>query len=101
MSRNLIAVRNPKWKTAKMIKIDGDGNPVLESDGVTYVSEVVNDSDGNPIKIIECECKWSHLGDDTQDWLPFTADARDPELHGRNLYADLAAGKHGTVADEE
>tara|TARA_R100000742_G_C4233796_1_gene54797 strand:+ start:433 stop:735 length:303 start_codon:yes stop_codon:yes gene_type:complete len=100
MSRNLIGVKNPKWKTAKQIRLDADGNPVYEADGKTYISDVINDSDGNPIKIIECECQWSHLGDNTQEWLAFTADARDPEKHGRDLYTALVNGDHGTVADE-
>ena len=56
MSITLVAVRNPKWETRK----DNDGN-------------VINDSDGNPIKVINCETQWSHLGDTTQAWLPFTA----------------------------
>ena len=83
MSITLVAVRNPKWETRK----DNDGN-------------VINDSDGNPVKVINCECQWSHLGDNTQAWLPFTADADDTEQHGKDLYAALVNGDHGTVADE-
>ena len=30
--------------------------------------------------------------------LPFTASPNDPEPHGRQLYADLAEGKHGPIA---
>ena len=29
---------------------------------------------------------------------PFTARADDPEEHGRTLFADLVAGKHGPIA---
>ena len=83
MSITLVAVRNPKWETRK----DNDGN-------------VINDSDGNPIKVINCETQWSHLGDNTQAWLPFTAYVHDPEQHGKDLYAALVNGDHGTVADE-
>ncbi len=51
MSISLVSVRNPKWKTAKQIRLDADGNPVYEADGKTYISDVINDSDGNPIDI--------------------------------------------------
>lgn len=100
MSITLIAVRNPQWKTVKQPKLDADGNPVMESDGETYVSEVVNDADGNPVKVINCECQWSHLGDDTQEWFPFTASPDDIEQHGKDLYNAIVAGDHGAIADE-
>ena len=87
MSITLVAVRNPKWKTIKTERLDSDGN-------------VVNDSDGNPIKVIDCECQWSHLGDNTQNWLPFSADARDTEQHGKDLYAALVNGDHGSITAE-
>lgn len=32
------------------------------------------------------------------DFIPFTASPDDPEAHGRQLYADLKAGKYGPVA---
>ncbi|ELL8495482.1 DUF4376 domain-containing protein [Salmonella enterica] len=32
------------------------------------------------------------------DFIPFTASPDDPEEHGRQLYADLKAGKYGPVA---
>ena len=83
MSITLVAVRKPKWKTIK----DAGGDPV-------------NDSEGNPIKVIDCEAQWSHLGDNTQEWIAFTADANDTEQHGKDLYAALVNGDHGTVADE-
>ncbi|EMQ9351073.1 DUF4376 domain-containing protein [Salmonella enterica] len=31
------------------------------------------------------------------DFIPFTASPDDPEAHGRQLYADLKAGKYGSV----
>tara|TARA_R100000458_G_C8144203_1_gene154228 strand:+ start:220 stop:471 length:252 start_codon:yes stop_codon:yes gene_type:complete len=83
MSITLIATRNPQWKTIT----DDDGN-------------AVNDSEGNPIKVINCECQWSHLGDNTQDWLPFTASATDTAQHGKDLYNAFVNGDHGTIANE-
>ena len=100
MSITLIAVRNPQWKTTTQIRTDDDGNPVYEADGETYISDVVNDENGNPVRVINCECQWSHLGDNTQEWLPFTADSRDIEQHGRDLYNAIVAGEHGAIADE-
>ena len=87
MSITLIAVRNPQWKTIKYERLDDDGN-------------VVNDADGNPVKVIDCECQWSHLGDDTQEWLPFTANPDDVAQHGKDLYAALVNGDHGAIAAE-
>ena len=80
----LIAVRNPKWITLK------------DSDGV-----VENDSEGNPFKMIECEAKWTHLGDETQEWLPFGAVPWDVEKHGRDLYNAMVNGEHGEILEEE
>ena len=80
MSITLIKVRNPKWFTKK----DDDG-------------KVINDSDGNPIRFINCEAQWSHLG---ERWLPFTANKDDVEKHGRDLYNALVNGDHGSIADE-
>ena len=99
MSITLVAVRNPKWKTIKTERLDSDGNVVNDSDG-NPIMDAVNDSGGNPIKVIDCECQWSHLGDNTQDWLLFSADARDTEQHGKDLYAALVNGDHGAIADE-
>ena len=87
----LLNVKNPKWKTLKSYEEDAEGN-VTET--------VVTDDEGNPIKVIDCECQWSHLGDDTQDYLPFTATSYDTEEHGKKLYQDLIDGKHGDIADE-
>ena len=99
MSITLVAVRNPKWKTIKTERLDSDGKVVNDSDG-NPIMDAVNDSDGNPIKVIDCEAQWSHLGDNTQEWIAFTADANDTEQHGKDLYAALVNGDHGTVADE-
>ena len=87
MSITLIAVRNPKWKTLKNIREDAEGN-------------VVNDANGNPIKVIECECQWSHFGDNSQEWLSFTATSNDVEQHGKDLYNALVNGDYGAIASE-
>lgn len=99
MSITLIAVRNPKWETLKHIKLDSDGKDVLDSDG-NPVLETTLDSDGNPKKLIQCEAQWSHLGDNTQEWLPFAATPWDVEQHGKDLYNAIVAGDHGAIADE-
>ena len=49
----------------------------------------------NPV--IDCEAKFSHLGDSSQDWLPFTATNSDIEEHGRVIYANAVKGDYGTV----
>ena len=58
------------------------------------------DESGNPVKLINVECQWSHLGDTSQPFQNFIANPDDPEEHGRALYAALINGDHGTVADE-
>ena len=83
MSITLIAVRNPKWVTVK----DADDNPIVKEDGTN-------------LRVVDCECQWSHLGDNTQDWLPFTADPNDVMQHGKDLYAALINGDHGEIAAE-
>ena len=47
--------------------------------------------------VIDCEAKFSHLGDSSQDWLPFTATNSDTEEHGRVIYANAVKGDYGTV----
>ena len=47
--------------------------------------------------VIDCEAKFSHLGDSSQDWLPFTATNSDTEEHGRAIYANAVKGDYGTV----
>tara|TARA_B100000941_G_scaffold243146_1_gene187100 strand:+ start:1054 stop:1329 length:276 start_codon:yes stop_codon:yes gene_type:complete len=87
----LLNVKNPKWKTLKSYEEDAEGN---------VTENVITDDEGNPIKVIDCECQWSHLGDDTQDYLPFTATSEDTEEHGKKLYQDLVDGKYGAIEDE-
>jgi len=79
----LIAVRNPKWKTP----LDVEGNPIVQEDGTNF-------------RVIDCEAQWTHLGDNKQDWLPFTANMNDPDKYGRDLYAALINGDHGEIAAE-
>ena len=47
--------------------------------------------------VIDCEAKFSHLGDSSQDWLPFTDTNSDIEEHGRVIYANAVKGDYGTV----
>jgi len=47
--------------------------------------------------VIDCEAKFSHLGDSSQDWLPFTATNSDTEEHGRAVYTNAVNGDYGTV----
>ena len=99
MSITLVAVGNPKWLTVKNFKYDANGNIEKDESGNDIVETLLDES-GNPVKIIECECQWSHLGDSSQEWLSFAATASDTTAHGKALYDDLIAGKHGTIADE-
>ena len=96
----LIAVRNPQWLSVTNERLDSDGNIVNDEDG-NPIMDVVNDEDGNPKRIIHCEAKWSHLGDDTQEWLGFGAVPWDVEKHGRDLYNALVNGEHGEILEEE
>ena len=45
---------------------------------------------------IDCEITTSQFGDEI---LPFTASSKDVELHGREIFADIVAGKYGTIAE--
>ena len=83
MSITLVGARNPKWHTPR--KANGDA----------FVQE-----DGSNLRVINCEAQWSHLGDNTQEWHPFTASPNDTEKHGRDLYAALINGDHGEIAAE-
>ena len=46
--------------------------------------------------IIDCVITTSQFGERP---LPFSATSYDSEPHGRQIFADLAAGKYGVVAD--
>ena len=99
MSITLISVRNPKWQTVKIYKVDSNGKEELDSDGKSVEIDWV--VDGSIQKIIQCEAKWSHLGDNTQEWLPFAATPWDLEQHGKDLYAAFLNGDHGSIANEQ
>ena len=43
---------------------------------------------------IDCEIKTSQFGDEV---LPFAADMNDVEPHGRQIFADIVAGKYGPI----
>lgn len=44
---------------------------------------------------IDCEITTSQFGDEV---LPFTADQNDVEPHGRAIFADIVAGKYGSIS---
>jgi hypothetical protein len=46
--------------------------------------------------MIDCEITTSQFGDEV---LPFTANENDCEAHGRAIFADIVAGKYGTIAE--
>jgi len=45
---------------------------------------------------IDCEITTSQFGTEV---LPFTADQNDIAAHGREIFADLVAGKYGPIAE--
>jgi hypothetical protein len=45
---------------------------------------------------IDCEITTSQFGDEI---LPFTASPEDIEAHGRAIFADIVAGKYGSIAE--
>jgi hypothetical protein len=46
--------------------------------------------------MIDCEITTSQFGGEV---LPFTASSADSEAHGRAIFADLVAGKYGSVSE--
>lgn len=46
--------------------------------------------------IINCFITTSQFGDEQ---LPFTANPNDVEAHGRQIFADIIAGKYGAIAE--
>ena len=46
--------------------------------------------------LIDCEITSSQFGDEV---LPFTASPTDCEAHGRAIFADIVAGKYGSIAE--
>lgn len=45
---------------------------------------------------IDCEITTSQFGDEV---LSFTASPNDVESHGRAIFADIVAGKYGSIAE--
>ena len=45
--------------------------------------------------LINCTVKFGHF----DDAMPFTAGPDDVEAHGREIYADLIAGRYGEIAE--
>lgn len=45
---------------------------------------------------IDCNITTSQLGDEV---LPFTASQYDVEPHGRAIFADIVAGKYGSIGE--
>ncbi len=45
---------------------------------------------------IDCQITTTQFGD---DFLPFTASQNDVEAHGRGIFADIVAGKYGTIGE--
>lgn len=88
MSIEILEVKNCKYVTRKEFTIDSEG---------AVIEQNVLDSEGNPIKDIDCEAKFSHIPD---EWLPFTATHDDVEEHGRTLYQNALNGDYGAIADE-
>lgn len=46
--------------------------------------------------MIDCEITTSQFG---AEILPFTANQNDIEQHGRDIFADIASGKYGPIAE--
>ena len=99
MSFTLLACKNPRWFTLQRTKYDESGNEVKDESGATVYEDAL-DENGDKIKLIYVDCQWSHLGDTSQPFQTFIANPNDPEKHGRDLYAALVNGDHGTIADE-
>ena len=89
MSIEILEVRNCQYITRKNLILD-------EQDNVIGTENIL-DSEGNPIKDINCEARFSHLPD---EWLPFLATRDDVEEHGRTLYQNALNGDYGAIADE-
>ena len=88
MNIEILEVRNCQYVTRKKLITDSEG---------TVTEQNVLDSEGNPIKDIDCEAKFSHF---PNEWLPFLATHDDVEEHGRTLYQNALNGDYGAIADE-
>jgi len=75
MNRKVLNVKDPVW-----------GNPDHTCVHCTVQFEITEDMHPRIQEILSSP-------------VPFTADPRDPEVHGRKLFGELKAGKWGTVAE--
>ena len=89
MSIEILEVRNCQYLTRK--------RALFGEDGTIVSTETVLDSEGNVIKDINCEARFSHF---PNEWLPFLATHDDVEEHGRTLYQNALNGDYGAIADE-
>ena len=87
------------------LKTDANGDiekGVMVSDIV--LENVLDVSGRRPTKKIriECECKWSHIGDELTRMGTFCSHAlQGYSAHGKNFMTDLIAGKFmAAIADE-
>ncbi len=70
----------------------------MEPDKVAFITAVRNPRyNANDTITAEVQFEGGKGSDGAPLFLPFTAAACDPEDYGRQLYADLVAGKYGTV----
>ena len=56
MSINLIAVRNPQWKTVKTERLEDDGNIVSEADR-TQIMDIGSQEEVKKVQVIKCKCQ--------------------------------------------
>ena len=81
--------------------INENGAAVTDENGKLVLEPVLEDDGVTKQKLIWCETKWSHLGDDTQEWLPFKVTPYDTMVHGQKLWTDLNNGVHGAIDSSE
>ena len=73
----------------------------IQSTGATLIG-AKNPAWGNKEKTLIClECKFSHYAGigltENDGYYLFGADPNDPELHGRQIYANAVNGDYGTI----
>jgi hypothetical protein len=101
INTTLLGIRNAKWVWHMSIKVDENGEDDLDENGNLQFVHIYEDDGVTKQKLIWCETKWSHLGDDTQEWLPFKVTPYDTMVHGQKLWTDLNNGVHGAIDSSE
>lgn len=101
INTTLLGIRNPKWVYNVVMKTDENGVAVTDENGKFVLEPVLEDDGVTKQKLIWCETKWTHLGDDTQEWLPFKVTPYDTMAHGQKLWTDLNNGVHGAIDSSE